>query len=297
MKTKICHLVAIATVTVITTQARAAVKVQDQPVVLAGGNATWLGTKSSVFRDPANWNTPPTAGAIHEGDLIIQNASAAALDYTAKEGSTTFRGQFMVGRYPGAGGAVKVAGGALTVDSPQYEAIIGQVSDGKLTVSGGELNLTGKDTWLGNEPAGRGVISLTGGTILVSQDFLISRNGGRGVVEISGGTFIVDGAGGTTFGTSAGPNRINFAAGNGEFRQTRSGKIKFLGSNDTGKAYINFVTGSKGQLSLAGVVSREYFDGLVKQGRIKVDDKGVYDPLSVFQFTVDGAQGVYSLKP
>jgi hypothetical protein len=294
---QLCRLMVIVGITAMAANTGAAVRVLEPPVVLAGNYATWRGRTGSGFQNQANWDSPPTAGATHEGGLAIQNGAASALAYTAKEGSTTFWGQFLVGGYGGANGTLKVTGGTLTVDSPQYEAIIGQLSPGTLTVSGGELNLTGQDTWLGNEAEGRGVIGLSGGTIVLSHNFLISRNKGRGVVEISGGAFIVQGSGGTTFGTSAGPNKIIFAAGAGEFRQTGSGKITFLGSGDAATAYINFVAGSKGKLSLAGVTSRDYFDGLVKRARIKVDDKGVYDPLEAFQYSQDGAQGVYSLKP
>jgi hypothetical protein len=77
------------------------------------------------------------------------------------------------------------------------------------------------------------------------------------VVNISGGRFIVEGSGGTMFGTSAGPNKINFSAGKGEFRQTGSGKITFLGSGDADRAHINFAKDSKGMLSLAGVTNRD----------------------------------------
>jgi hypothetical protein len=137
----------------------AAVKVHET-VVLPGGNATWRGSTNSDFKEAGNWSSPPTAGAIHDGGLTVANGSGFPLNYTESEGETAFNVQLLVGNPGGPNGVINVMGGTLTFNCPQYEAIIGQVSAGTLTVSGGALNLTGTDTWLGNESNGRGGASV-----------------------------------------------------------------------------------------------------------------------------------------
>lgn len=259
---------------------------------------TWQGTKNSDFQQAANWDTAPTVNGSNDGDLAVQNGTANLLTYRDKEGSTTFNGQFTVGAANDdhTAGAIKVTGGSLTIDAGQYESILGQTAVGTVSVSGGNLTLSGKDTWLGNESSATGKLVVTGGAVNITEDFLIGRNDATGELDINGGSVVVAGSGGTTFDSGADPKKINFGAGDGEFKQTGSNKITFNGTDDADHVYVNFVTGSGGKLSLHSVASRDYFDELVKNGRIRIDDKPVTDPATKFQFNVADGQGVYSLS-
>ena len=265
---------------------------------------TWQGTKDSNFQNAANWDTAPAKGTVNTGALLVGNGSNSPLIYTDKEGSTTFNGQLLVGVHSDSSspGALTLTGGSLTILDSQFGAIIGQTTSGIVTVSGGNLSLTGGNpTFVGNE--GDGTVNLSGGTISLDGDLMIARNntinGGNfnGIIRITGGKFSVDGqtsfdvdggggAGGTGF------KKIEFGEGEGTFIETKSGTLNFPIATDSGTAYVNFVKGSKGRLSLHGA-TKDYFEGLVKAGRIKIDDKPARS--NDFTFETSGGQGVYRL--
>jgi hypothetical protein len=266
---------------------------------------TWLGNKDSNFQEAGNWDIPPAKDASNAGSLFIGNGFAKALSYTEKEGSTIFNGQLLVGVHSDSSipGVLTITGGTLTINDSQFGAIVGQTTTGTLNVSGGVLNLTGgHPTFLANE--GDGTINLSGGTISVDGDLLIDRNntinGGNfsGIIKITGGKVLVNGqtsfdvdGGGGAGGT--GYKKIEFGLGDGTFIQTKVGTLVFPIIDDAGTAYVNFVTGSKGSLSLNGA-TKDYFDGLVKANRIKIDDKPALP--SDFNFMTSGGQGVYKLS-
>jgi hypothetical protein len=225
-------------------------------------NYIWLGINDSSFKTAGNWDNAPTSNSSNEGALIIANASAKPLIYTEAEGSTTFNGQFMVGRDGGTHGSMRICGGTLTIKDGQFGAIIGQDAIGTLTVTGGTLNLTGKKhTFVSNEADG--TIILSGGIIMMDGDLIIARHnisGGAnhsGLIKITGGKLIVKGqtifdVADDGFADGSGQKKIVFGDGNGVFMQTSSGTLNFPVPNDVGNTYVNFLTGSKGRLSLFG---------------------------------------------
>jgi hypothetical protein len=265
-------------------------------------NYIWFGAKDSNFETARNWDNAPSANSSNVGDLIIANASAEPLVYTHAEGSTTFKGQFMVGRDGGTHGSMTISGGTLTIKDSQFGTNIGQDATGTLTMTGGRLNLTGgKHTFVSNEA--NGTILLSGGIMIMDGALIIARHntsgGGNfsGLIEITGGKLIVKGQ--TSFDVAddggadgSGLKKIEFGGGDGVFMQTKSGKLSFHVPDDTRNTYVNFLTGSKGALSLFGA-TQAYYERLVKASRIKINGKTA--KVTDFQFTTSGKQGVYSL--
>jgi hypothetical protein len=279
---------------------------------LLGANSyadyTWKGTKDSNFPTAENWDSAPAASSSNPGGLFVANGSGAPLSYTESQGSTTFEGQFLVstaGTDAGSSvsGSLTISGGTLTVDSTIYGAIIGQTQKGTLNVSGGSLNLTGgQATFLGN--SADGIINLSAGNVTLDAGLIIGRNSATGgnygaALIITGGKFVVQGQ--TSFDVKDGDGdaggkglkKIEFGAGSGIFMQTTSGALGFPMADDAGTAYVNFVSGSKGQLSLFGA-TQDYFESLVQSGRIRID--GQPAKATSFKFSTADKQGVYSLQ-
>jgi hypothetical protein len=269
---------------------------------------TWKGTKDSNFSTAENWDSAPVANSPNQGGLFVANGIGAPLSYTESQGSTTFEGQLLVGTVgsdnsSSVSGSLNMSGGTLTVESKIYGAIIAQTQKGTLTISGGNLNLTGGlATFLGN--SGDGTINLSGGTVTLDSDLVVGRNSATGgnfgaVLSITGGKFIVQGQ--TTFDVKDGDGdaggtglkKIEFGAGAGIFIQTTSATLGFPLTEDADTAYVNFVSGSKGQLSLCGA-TKDYFEGLVQSGRIRIDGKRA--KTSDFKFSTADKQGVYALQ-
>jgi hypothetical protein len=269
---------------------------------------TWKGTKDSNFSTAENWDSAPSANSSNQGGLFVANGSGAPLLYTVSQGATTFEGQFLVGTVgtdnsSSMTGSLTISGGTLTVDGTVYGAIIGQTQKGTLNVSGGNLNLTGgQATFLGN--SGDGTINLSGGVVTLDAGLVIGRNSATGgnygaALIITGGKFIVQGE--TSFDVKDGDGdaggtglkKIEFGAGTGIFTQTTSGTLSFPQADDAGTAYVNFVSGSKGQLSLFGA-TQAYFEGLVQAGRIRID--GQPAKTTSFKFSMVDKQGVYALQ-
>ena len=132
---------------------------------------------------------------------------------------------------------------------------------------------------------------------MIARNNAINGGSFSGIIKITGGKFTVDGQ--TSFDVDAGAGadgsgfkKIVFGVGDGTFIQTQSGNLVFPISDDVKTAYVNFVKGSKGSLSLHGA-TQDYFEGLVKAGRIKIDDK--FAQPSDFKFVTNGGQGVYTL--
>jgi hypothetical protein len=270
---------------------------------------TWKGTKDSNFSTVENWDSPPLANSSNQGGLFVANGSGAPLLYTESQGSTTFEGQLLVST-AGADtssaipGSLTISGGTLTVDGNVYGAIIGQTQKGTLTVSGGNLNLTGgQATFLGN--SADGTINLSRGTVTLDAGLIIGRNSATGggnygaALIITGGKFIVQGQ--TSFDVKDGDGdaggtglkKIEFGAGAGIFMQTTSGTLSFPMADDAGTAYVNFVSSSKGRLSLFGA-TQDYFESLVQSGRIRID--GQPAKTANFKFSTADKQGVYALQ-
>lgn len=290
----------------------------------------WTGAVSSEFDNPGNWNgdaPTPRAKNPSPGIFHVVNDRAHALSYTDAQGTTVIgspddtSNQLFVGSR-GRAGRLEVSGGDLTIYS-YWSVIIGQFGKGTLGVihvSGGRLHLlnTGKTKAnerffrVGNTVPGdrgcKGMLFVSGGLVIVDMEggpendiarhpgnfggLNIGRAGGDGEVYLSGGVLRVTSPHGTSFvpdnGTATGI--LTFGLGDGVFEQTASSQISFGGK---GESFITFTPGSRGSLVLAGA-TRQTFDELILQGRIRVD--GAWATPADFAFAQDNGKGVLRLN-
>ena len=249
--------------------------------------AEWVGTADSNLDNGQNWRDMrhgnvmaalPQACTKNATRLSVVNGAGFPLCYTEANGATEFNEELLIGGNNGPSGELKVTGGTLTVQQI-YSAIIGQTVEGKLTIFGGTVNLLGgsKDSaipgcdtqwsvYLGNENTGSGLLTISGGELRVENGIEIGRNGGSGILEISGnGRFTCGGP--ILF--SGGNGKASIILGGGTFEQTKNEEILFL--SDSNKGWFNFKKGSLGKISLCGR-DKAYFDALVNDGRIRIDD-------------------------
>jgi len=268
--------------------------------------ADWNGRVDSHFENGRNWggSQPPRAGEENQSLLWVANGGGHPLNYTQEEGTTVFSEQLIIGgSAKGPTGEMRMSGGTIIVKQT-FTSFIGQVNGGKLVVEGGTLSLLGggEDTdimncdvcWtlvLGNEKTGNGVIEVNGGTVNVENGFQIGRRGGTGILEVSGtGRFICGGP--VLIPGGSGIKCIVLGEGHGGYEQDKNGEILFLGDGSQG--WFNFKPGSGGKISLSNQ-QKSYFDGLVAEGRIRIDNQRTTS--SRFIFTQNGNQGEYQLAP
>ena len=275
-------------------------------------SAEWVGTADTNFENGKNWmnkiqgtimTDPPQAAKSNGTRLSIVNGSGFPLCYTGACGATGFNEQFLIGANKGPTGELKMTGGTLTVQQ-NFFAIIGQTVEGKMQIQGGTVNLLGgcKDAaipgseikWsllLGNEPAGKGLVTVSGGELKIESGIEIGRGGSTGIMEISS-TGRVHCGGAILFAGGEAPKCVILGVGSGVFEQDSTGELLFLGGANQG--WFSFKKGSRGKISLYGY-EQSGFERLVTEGRVRIDSQPTTPDHFVFRKV--GNQGEYSLAP
>jgi len=271
----------------------------------------WNGSAGPDFLSVASWTgTPPKAATTNSGDLYIANDTNASLVYSEAAGKTTFDCRdFKLGR-PNRGGDLKITGGELTVAS-HFCSVVGQ-NNGRassLTLTGGKLVINSRDDAppaernfrIGNGPNGGntlGVLNVSGGTLVINSPgrpeeggFIIGNENGSGRVILTGGIVVVTSLQGTSFhpGAGRGNGILTFGAGDGILMQTDSKQISFGPGEDS---YIDFQSGSRGQLNLNQATEEDYI-AWVNAGRIRLNGKRTTHDR--FRFVNLPPQGIYIL--
>lgn len=281
----------------------------------AATDFVWTGAGSANFADAASWSSAaPTPGATNRSrNLYVVNGDARPLAYTEGQGTTVFDCEdFKVGSGNQPGGSMLVSGGELTITS-RWSPMIGHNNNNTatLTISGGKLtvnsasnvkneernfrvgNSRGRDT--------RGVVNVVGGILVVNTPgdiamggLVVANDQASGEINITGGMVVVASIYGTSFqpGGGTGVGVVNFGPGDGVFMQTDSRLIRFGETEGGAASHINFMRGSRGQLSLSGA-RRADFEAWVTAGKIRIDGQ----PTTPDRFTyieIEG-QGIYQL--
>ena len=275
----------------------------------------WTGAAGAAFNTPGSWAGPaPAANTLNIGDLFILNGSGAPLSYTEAEGATVFQCvDFKIGNSSKPGGALNISGGDLTVIS-RWAPMVGHNNNqtSTLTLTGGKLTFISRDdakpeernfrVGNGKAPNTTGVLMLSGGTLVVSTPghpglggFIIACDNAVGQVLLTGGLLVVSSPHGTSFQPTGGRGigTLTFGPGDGVFMQTDSKQISF-GEGGGADSFINFRSGSGGQLSLNGA-SRADYEAWVKAGRIRLN--GIPASPDKFRFLQLDTQGIYLLAP
>lgn len=272
----------------------------------------WNGSAGSDFTSAASWTgTPPTANAKNTGDLFIANETNAPLVYSEAAGKTTFDcHDFKVGSLPNRGGELKITGGELTVAS-RFCSAVGQNNNRTsfLTVTGGKLVINSRTDAAPDERNFRigngrratntiGILNVSGGILEINSPgspelggFIIGNENASGRVTLTGGIVVVTSRYGTSLHPLAGGGNgiLTFGLGDGILMQTDSGKIAFGQGEDS---YIDFQSGSRGQLSLNEATEKDYI-AWVNAGRIRLN--GNRTTPDKFRFLSLPPQGIYIL--
>jgi len=272
----------------------------------------WNGSAGSDFSSAASWTgTPPIANTKNTGDLMIANEPNAPLVYSEAAGKTIFDCRdFKVGSLKNRGGDLKVTGGELTVAS-RFCSVVGQNNNrtSSLTVTGGKLVIDShndaapgeRNFRIGNGRTGGntlGVLNVSGGMLLINAPgtpelggFVIGNETVSGRVTLTGGLVAVSSRHGTRFHPLPGQGTgvLTFGPGDGILMQTDSKQISF-GPDEN--SYIDFQSGSRGQLSLNEATEADYI-ALVNAGRIRLN--GNRTTPDKFRFVNLPPQGIYVL--
>lgn len=281
--------------------------------VATGLGFEWNGSAGSDFASASSWTGPaPVAEAVNEGALYILNGDAAPLAYTEAQGVTRFDcTDFKVGNSKLPGGSLLMTGGELSITS-LWAPMIGHNNNrtSTVTVTGGKLTFASRSNanpqerslrvgnWRGTNT--RGILNLAGGILEVNTPgdvglggLVIACDDADGEVTLGGGLLVVSSIFGTSFQPvgGRGVGTLTFGPGDGVFMQTDSKQITF-GAGGGGDSFINFLPGSRGQLSLAGA-TRADFEQWVREGRIRIDGRNA--TTDRFRFLALENQGIYML--
>lgn len=276
----------------------------------------WTGEAGSSFSAPGNWEsaTVPAAGETQRCERFhIVNGSNAAASYTEKEGATVVEcDDFKIGVHGRPGGSMLMSGGELLVKS-RWAPMVAHHNNrtSSLTITGGRLTIrsaAGARTDEQNFRVGnwrgvhtRGVVNMSGGILAIETPgniehggLIIANGDAHGEVLLEGGIVVVTSIYGTSFqpAEGSGVGVLTFGLGDGVFMQTDSKQLIFGTVNGGAASHINFVPGSRGQLSLAGATRQDY-DFLVAAGRIRL--AGQKTSPDKFKFTGIEGQGIYQL--
>ena len=284
--------------------------------VLAAADFIWTGMAGSGFAHSGSWEnaTAPAAGATSRcGRFFIANGDKAPFTYTEKEGATVLEcDDFKIGSNGRPGGALLMTGGELVISS-RWSPMVAHNNNraSNLTLTGGRLtirNVQGakeseRNFRIGNWNGGntRGVVNIRGGILVIETSgsmanggLIIANGEAGGEIFMEGGMVVVGSIYGTTFQAAegSGVGVLAFGLGDGVFMQTDSKQLNFGAGAGGAASHINFVLGSKGQLSLAGA-TREDFESWVKAGRIRIG--GQKTTPDRFKYTEIEGQGIYQL--
>lgn len=149
---------------------------------------TWDGGSSGSWHTPSNWSPDRLPGA---GDVVCVPAGATVA-YTA--GATSVA----IVRVDG---GLALAGGTLTVTSPDDQSTIATLGQGGGTLDGAAtVVLTGHSSWTGGTMSGSGTTRIDGGAVVdITGSGMVGVGGSRaldvrGTLNWAGPTYIVGGA-------------------------------------------------------------------------------------------------------
>ncbi len=217
---------------------------------------------------------------------------------------TLTSGDFNIARGAGEVGILNVVGGTLTLNNEgTWDSKVAFAdATGELNISGGatvNLILSGTSEQrfrVSHNGGSTGTINLDGGDLNVSfghddqthgdRGLWFGTGGGVAIANLNSGTFTYSAPAATRIGT-AGTGTINIL--DGAFVQTGSEQVSIGGSGR-----INFISGGSGYVSILGWEESD-FEALVESGHITLDGSSAVT--SVFLYSFEGGQGIYSLDP
>jgi len=199
------------------------------------GYRTIAGT--TKFDGSAGGQTNNVLGHFGVGGLGGTNATVILTNSTLN----VLTGGIDLGRSGGAVGSL-VVGGSAVLNSGSGNFALGDgngvVSTGVVNQVGGVVNVVGPQMFVGQNIAGYGSYTLSGGTLNINNWLAVGRQGAFGVFNLSGnGALVKTGGGNLDIGTSAG---IGGYSGTGILNQsggaiTNTGSQTWLGEGTSGE--------------------------------------------------------------
>jgi autotransporter-associated beta strand protein len=245
------------------------------------------------------------------GDYNTQAGQTVSLSYDSSPTDPTvlnFAIAASLGNGDGSNYSLTQTSGSLTVNSADWGGFVGRANGiGTDTISGGSQtwNLNGSNDnafYIGNGTGPGGTVNVNGGTMSVNSTKFYVGGNGTGNLNINGGTLISN-ASTLTIAHQYGNGRITFGSGAGVLDMTNLTSLIFWdgysGTSTTSLAdgsdncYINFLTGSQGQLQINGW-TKSQFENLVALHDIRID--GAAATRSQFAYANVGGTGVYGLR-
>lgn len=287
------------------------------PSFLAAADYIWNGAAGPGLATPGNWaghEAPTTGGTFRCGKLYIANGDKTPFTYTEADGATAFICEdFKIGTTAQPGGSLVMRGGELVISS-RWAPIVGHNNNraSDITISGGRLTIRSvpdaKESELyfrvGNSLRSantRGVVNIHDGLLVIETPgnrtnggLAIANDEASGEILVEGGMLVVSSIYGTSFQPTNGNGVgiLTFGVGDGIFMQTDSKQLIFGNGKGAASSHINFLPGSRGQLSLSGA-TREDYESWVIAGRIRLS--GEKTTPDRFKFTDIEGQGIYQL--
>ena len=289
------------------------------PPLLMAADFVWTGGAGPGFSTAGSWAgaVAPTADMVNRtGKFYVTNGDKAPLIYTEREGKTVLEcDDFKIGSSALPGGALSISGGELTVVS-RWSPMVGHNNNrtSTLVLTGGRFTIRSAPgakeselnfrvgNWKGANT--RGVVDVSGGFLVIETPgnaaaggFAIAHGDANGEVLLDGGMIVVTSVYGTSFQAvdgAAGLGVLTFGPGEGVFMQTDSKRLIFGSASGATASHINFVKGSRGQISLAGA-TRDDYENWVRTGRIRLS--GQTTTPDKFHYTEIQGQGIYQLAP
>ena len=178
-------------------------------------------------------------GTVSSRDVWVGNFFGSSGTLTVAGGTNTLSSFLRVGVNPGAIGAVSVTGGQLSVLNDS--TIIGSNGIGQVTVSNGTARL--RDLIIASGVGAQGTLTVAGGTTLLSTAFSVGQaTTSVGIVSMTGGQLVV--TNGPTIIASNGVGRVTIANGTMLARDVTIG-------NNTGSQGTLTISGGTNTLSSA----------------------------------------------
>jgi autotransporter-associated beta strand protein len=230
------------------------------------------------------------------GNNAAMSYDASATDPTVVTG-TLNQAQFALQ----AGGSLTQTGGSLTIMNVDGNNWWVDMGVGNFSGAGSDTISSGTQTWNSTNGArftvareGTGTLNISGGALYSNAPAAQFTQVGTSTVNLTGGLLSLA-ASTVTFQDAFSWTRsyFNIGLGSGVFALTNSAVALTFNDDGNGHAsYINFLTGSRGQLQINGW-SQAQFDALVSSGNIRVN--GATAGANQFAYASVGGTGAYYL--
>lgn len=189
-------------------------------LTLSSGVITKAGANNFAVGDGAGTGVLDQTGGtltLSTGELFLGNGVNAKGTYNLSNGTTTVTNWTVIGR-DGGNGTLNMTGGTITKSGGgNFSVANGGNSTGLLTQSGGTIDVTGGELYVGNGLGSNGEYNLNAGTVNVNSWIAVGRERASGTLNVNGGTLNKTGTADNHFIIASGDNtnegKLNITAG------------------------------------------------------------------------------------